>query len=85
MCQYVRTLPLDQEYTSPVAALVKAAKKKKKIDPVEFCIGDKVLFEARQEPFEYTFEGSGAGDPHHRRPRSGRRRESPVRRRSRSA
>ena len=59
--RFVRPLPLDQEYTSPVAALVKAADPEGKIDRVEFCIGDKVLFVARQEPFEYTFEDLGPG------------------------
>jgi pimeloyl-ACP methyl ester carboxylesterase len=53
--RFVRPLPLDQEYTMPVAALVKAADPDGKIDRVEFSIGDKVLFVARQEPFEYTF------------------------------
>jgi pimeloyl-ACP methyl ester carboxylesterase len=53
--RFVRPLLLDQEYTMPVAALVKATDPDGKIDRVEFSIGDKVLFVARQEPFEYTF------------------------------
>jgi hypothetical protein len=53
--RFVRPLPLDQEYTMPVAALVKATDPDGKIDRVEFSIGEKVLFVARQEPFEYTF------------------------------
>ena len=38
-----------------MAALVRAAAPKGAIDRVEFCVGDKVLFVAHQEPFEYTF------------------------------
>ena len=59
--RFVRPLPLDREYTAPVAALVKAGDPDGKIDRVEFCIGDKVLFVARQEPFEYTFADLGPG------------------------
>jgi pimeloyl-ACP methyl ester carboxylesterase len=59
--RFVRPLPLDQEYTSPVAALVVANAPNGKLDRVEFCIGDKVLFVARQEPFAYTFNGLPPG------------------------
>ena len=59
--RFVRPLPLDQEYTAPVAATVKAADPDGKIDRVEFCIGDKVLFVARQQPFEYTFTDLAPG------------------------
>ena len=59
--RFVRPLPLDQEYTSPVAALVSAAAPNGTMDRVEFCIGDKVLFVAHQEPFEYTFTGLPPG------------------------
>ena len=59
--RFVRPLPLDQEYTGPVAALVKATDPDGKIDRVEFCIGAKVLFVARQEPFQYTFDDLGPG------------------------
>jgi pimeloyl-ACP methyl ester carboxylesterase len=59
--RFVRPLPLDQEYTAPVAALVKAADPDGKIDRVEFSIGDKVLFVARQEPFAYTFADLAPG------------------------
>jgi pimeloyl-ACP methyl ester carboxylesterase len=53
--RFVRPLPLDEEYTVPVAALVKATDPDGKIDRMEFSIGDKVLFVAREDPFEYTF------------------------------
>ncbi len=53
--RFVRPLPLDQEYNTPVAALVKATDPDGKIDRVEFSIGDTVVFVARQEPFAYTF------------------------------
>jgi poly(3-hydroxybutyrate) depolymerase len=59
--RFVRPLPLDQEYTAPVAALVRAADPDGKIDRVEFCIGDKILFVARQQPFEYTFTDLAPG------------------------
>ncbi len=59
--RFVRPLPLDQEYSSPVAALVSASLPNGTIDRVEFCIGDKVLFVARQEPFEYTFTALAPG------------------------
>ena len=59
--RFVRPLPLDQEYTSPVAALVKAAAPNGTIDRVEFCLGDKVLFVAHREPYEYTFTGLAPG------------------------
>jgi pimeloyl-ACP methyl ester carboxylesterase len=59
--RFVRPLPLDREYAAPVAALVKASDPNGKIDRVEFCIGDNVLFVARQEPFEYTFADLGPG------------------------
>jgi len=59
--RFVRPLPLDQEYTAPVAALVKAAVPDGKIERVEFCVGDKVLFVSRQEPFEYTFDDLAPG------------------------
>ena len=59
--RFVRPLPLDQEYTSPVAALVSAAVPNGTIDRVEFCVGDKVLFVAHQEPFEYTFTDLAPG------------------------
>lgn len=59
--RFVRPLPLDQEYTAPVAALVKATDPDGKIDRVEFSIGDKVLFVARQEPYEYSFADLAPG------------------------
>jgi pimeloyl-ACP methyl ester carboxylesterase len=59
--RFVRPLPLDQDYTSPVAALVRAAAPNGTIDRVEFCIGDKVLFVTHQEPFEYTFTDLAPG------------------------
>jgi len=59
--RFVRPLPLDQEYTAPVAALVKAEDPDGKIDRVEFSIGDKVLFVARQQPYEYTFADLAPG------------------------
>jgi pimeloyl-ACP methyl ester carboxylesterase len=59
--RFVRPLPLDQEYTSPVPALVKAADPDGKIDRVEFSIGDKVLFVARKEPYEYSYADLAPG------------------------
>jgi predicted esterase len=59
--RFVRPLPLDQDYTTPVAALVKAAVPDGKVDRVEFSVGDKILFVARQEPYEYTFADLAPG------------------------
>jgi pimeloyl-ACP methyl ester carboxylesterase len=59
--RFVRPLPLDQEYTAPVPATVMAVDPDGKIDRVEFSIGDKVLFVARQPPFEYTFADLAPG------------------------
>ncbi|MGD0912948.1 MAG: Ig-like domain-containing protein [Terracidiphilus sp.] len=59
--RFVRPLPLDQEYTAPVTALVSAAAPNGTIDRVEFLLGDKVAFIAHQEPFEYTFTGLAPG------------------------
>jgi len=59
--RFVRPLSLDHEYTSPVAALVRTAAPNGTIDRVEFCIGDKVLFVAHQEPFEYSFTDLAPG------------------------
>lgn len=59
--RFVRPLPLDQEYSSPVAALVMADTPKGTIDRVEFSIGDQVVFVARKEPYEYSFTGLDPG------------------------
>jgi pimeloyl-ACP methyl ester carboxylesterase len=59
--RFVKPLPLDQPYRAPVRALVKAADPDGKIDRVEFFLGDKQVSVARQQPFEFTFEGLEPG------------------------
>jgi hypothetical protein len=59
--RFIRPLPLDQEFTAPVTALVNATDPDGKIDRVEFSIGGEVLFVARKDPYQYTFADLAPG------------------------
>lgn len=59
--RFIRPLPLDQEFTAPVAALVNATDPDGKIDRVEFSVGDKLMFVANKAPYEYSFADLAPG------------------------
>lgn len=59
--RFVRPLPLDQPYTRPVSALVRAVDPEGAIDRVEFRVGETLVFVDRQQPFEYSFDQLSPG------------------------
>lgn len=59
--RFVRPLPLEQPYTAPVSAVVRATDPEGAIDRVEFRVDGKLVSVDRQEPYEYSFEGLNPG------------------------